>query len=577
MSSKWSTDGLHLPVMAVSPRVLSAAQSASPRRDFIPIILLVVICAAATIFLSFQVLAHRAYPFDNDEAAHAVPALLMLRELQTGDLAGFAREVYGQDFYPPGAAVFLIPAYLVAGPSPVVARLASVAALILAMLVLFALARAIDPARGAVAGLIAVTLTLTARPLLTNAGLAMLEAPGLLVCLLLLWAYVRAARRPSVARFVAVGVLLAAAFLTKYTYGLVTLAAVGLSELVEASVRHERSGLPRRWLLMFGPFLLLLAAWFFRPGQLTAFVDYTQPLDGGQSWLAATHALYYLRSFAIHSAPSALFALVNLAAVLWALFAWRDVGIRVILLYFLFGMGAVMLVNHPPNPRFIATFVPAAQLLTGLMIVRRWPRSAPDAPGQARAEATIRRAAPAIVVLGLAALPVVYARYAHYASLLEARLETSPELAAMADWIAAAAPTDGPVYLINPWDQFGPQQIAWSMARQTSAPPPDVIARVLEPASPATTATLAAEVTGAGASALVLIEGGPWGAPFWPDYTTALEGRLQELDRRAFRLESYAVSAWLDDNSLVDADWAAVKAGSRQQMDVGVIIYELLP
>lgn len=138
--------------MAVNPRVLNAAQSVSPRRDSIPILLLIVICAAATTYLALQVLAHRAYPFDNDEAAHAVPALLMLRELQTGDLAGFAHEVYGQNFYPPGTAVPLMPAYLIVGASPAVPRLMSVAALSASLVVLFALARAIDPARGAAPG-----------------------------------------------------------------------------------------------------------------------------------------------------------------------------------------------------------------------------------------------------------------------------------------------------------------------------------------------------------------------------------------------------------------------------------------
>lgn len=561
--------------MTVTPRVSSPAQSVSPRRDFIPIILLLVICAAVAIFLTAQVLAHRAYPFDNDEAAHAVPALLMLRELQAGDLVGFAREVYDQNFYPPGAAVIMIPAYLLAGPSPAVARLASIGALLGALLVLFALARQIDPDRGAAAGLIAVVLTLTARPLLINSGLAMLEAPGLLVCLLALWAYARATRQPSAAVLSLVGVLLAAAFLTKYTYGLVTLAAIGLSELVEAINRRDGTGLLRRWSLMFAPFLLLMAIWFIRPGQLAAFVDYMRPLDSDSSWVAPANGLYYLRSFALHSAPSPYFALVNLAAVLWAFAAWRDAAIRAVLLYLLLGLAAVMLVNHPPNPRFITTFVPAAQLLTGLMIVRLWPRRAPDGPGTNQPGKGFRLAILAVVsLIGLTALPTIYARYVNYSTLFEARLETSPELAGMADWIADTAPADGTIFLINMWDQFGPQQLAWEIARQTGAPPPRVIARVLEPASPANTAALAAEMAAENASALVLIEGSPWGAPFWPDYTAALEANLQQLDRREFRLTSYAVSDWLDENSLVGNDWEALREQSQEQLAINVILYD---
>ena len=546
-------------------------------------IVVIVINLLVTVFLARQVLAHGDYPFDNDEAAHALPALLMAEALEKGDWRGFVTEVYGQNFYPPGIAAFLIPVYLVAGPPAETARLVSVAALFLANLVLFALARLIDPGRGAVAGVIAVILTLTARPLLTNSALAMLEMPGLLLCLLLLWIYVLSLRRHSAAPLMLTGILLAAVFLTKYTFGLVALAAVGGNELIELrSASMRREGL-RRWISLFGPFLIIMAIWFVRPGQLSTFFDYTQPLSDGQAWLSWANVLYYPRSLALHSTPSYLFAIVNLAGLIWGVINWRDAGVRVLVLFFAAGMAAVMFVNHPPNPRFITPFAPAIQLLTGLMIVRLWPAGARSEVRAAAEQGTGEKHSFAWRVLGLgiigaialASVPSVAARYTHYSSLLEARMETSPVLEEVAEWIATNIPAGDPIYLINFWDQFGPLQLQWTLATRTDGRPPAVIGKVLEPAEAEKTVALADEVQSSGSAALVVIEGGPWGTPFWPEYTAAMQSNLKEIARRDFVVEYYHISDWLDQNTLAGADWEMVKADSLETLEIGVIVYEV--
>lgn len=566
----------------------SPNQKPSPirRTDGILLVIVLAIGLALALFLTHAVMAHAEYPFDTDEAAHALPAVLMAQELREFDIAGFVREVYGQDFYPPGTAIFLIPAYLIAGPSQTVARLVSVVTMILSLLVMFALARAIDPRRGAAAGLIAVLLTITAQPLLTYAGLSMLEAPGLLASLLLLWSYVRAAKKPAASRLVLSGLLLAAVFLIKYTYGLVALAAIGASELVEWGLSRSRWDFPRRWVWLFGPYLAIMALWFARPGQLGTFFDYTRPLAEEQSWLSLNNLAYYPRSYAIHSAPSAWFALVNGAALLWAAVRWRDTGIRVLWLYFVIGMVAMMVINHPPNPRFIATFVPAAQLLTGLLIIDLWPgRKLINGSQNGWTESSQIQARPrrfakiaALTVISLLALiswPVVIARYTNYSSLLEARLETSPELAAMTDWVVETVPPGGGVYMINPWDQFDRLQLEWQLATRLGTRPPAVESQVLVPATPELVDDLAAEILGGEAAALVLVEGGPWGAPFWPDYSAGFGDQLREVDRRSFHLEFYDVSGWLDENSIVDTNWEILMAEAHQKMDIGIVVYAI--
>ncbi len=74
------------------------------------------------------------------------------------------------------------------------------------------------------------------------------------------------------------------------------------------------------------------------------------------------------------------------------------------------------------------------------------------------------------------------------------------------------------------------------------------------------------------ATHLVLVEGGPWGAPFWPDYTAAFGDTLREVDRQSFTLTNYRVADWLDQNSLT-AYWPQVKADSQQTLELGVIVY----
>ncbi len=538
---------------------------------FLIVLLLNLIVAA---FLIDGVLGIAGYPFDADEANHALPALRMSNELRDGDLAGFAAEVGAQDFYPPGGAARLLPIFLTVGPSVNAARLASVVTLFLAVLVLFALAIEIDREHGWVAGLAAALLTLTSRPLLLYAGLSMLETVGLLASLLFLWAYIRATKQPGTGRFLVVSLLLAAVFLIKYSYGLVALATVGLSELLvlPALLRQPAwpSGVARRWLPLFGPFALVLGAWFLSPGQLQSFFGYAQPLAAEEAWLSLRNAIYYPRSLALHYSPSLLFAVVYAAALVWAALRWRDNAVRIVLLFFLFGMASVMFLNHPPNPRFIAPFAPAAHLLVGLMVADLW---AAIHARQGRWQVAAVGLA-VVAVLAVVGLSTVASRFRFAQSVLEARVETSPALAGMAGWVAATVEPGAPVLLVNYFDQFSPAIVEWGLAMDQQATPAHVTGRLLEPASAAETAALREAVRSGDDAYLVLVEGSPWGAPFWPDYTATMGDMLQEVGRHSFRVVNFEAGDWLDENN-VDADWETVKAAAEQTIDVTLIVYRI--
>lgn len=559
--------------MVATPPLSAHAPTRPARATWFAFALLLLINLAVTVFIGLGVWAVRDYPFDTDEASHTLPALRMSNELLAGDGRGFVGEVLAQTFYPPAGAVPLIPLFVLNGPSVTGARLAATATFFLAVLVLFGLAITIDPQTGWLAGLIAGLLTLTVRPLLLYAGLSMLEAPGLLVSLLFLWAYAVAVRSGQPLWFGLTSVLMAAVFLTKYSYGVVAVGAALLAELpiMITVLRRGEAGLAlrRRWLPLFGPLALVLLLWFLRPGQLANFLGYSRPLSTAEPWLSLRNAVYYPRSFALHGLPSVWFAPVTVAGLIWGLTRWRDGAVRAVWLFFVLGMASVMVLNHPPNPRFIAPFIPAAHLLVGLMIAGLWRRFRSDT-GLRRSWAAAGLGVAALLVL--ASVPTVIPRYRYAHSVLQARLETSPALAQTAVWLAETVGPGARVTMVNFFDQFSPPIVEWALAAQAGANPAVVDGVVLAEATPATTTALREAVLAGDATHLVLVEGGPWGAPFWPDYTAAFGDTLRETDRRSFRLVNYRVADWLDENQLGQA-WEMVKAYSRQALELTVIVY----
>lgn len=545
------------------------------RRGLCVVLLL---AAAAAFFLGRDVLAISHYPFDIDEANHALGGLSMAGALEAGDPAGFVRAFYRQDFYPPGVAWLKGLAFWAFGATTSVARLFSVGSLAAALLVIYGIGVELDRRRGWLIGLVAVVLTLTMRPLLLTAGLAMLEAPGLLASMALLYAYLLVLKRPSRSRFLLVSLLLAGTFLTKYTYGVVGIATLALAELFALLEAPGTAGarvataVRTRWLWLFGPFFLVLLVWFARPGQAVAFLGYTRPLDSAEPWLSLDNLLFYPRSLVLHNLPSPLILPVSLAALVWAAVQWRNPRVRLLGIYFLVGMASIMLVNHPPNPRFIVTFVPALHLLTAAFVA--WLVGRLQAGGgQSK---VYRLGLTAVIVLFVLSLPTAANRYRLYGSLIRAVVETSPGTAELARWIDDQVPPDAPVLLVNYWDQFGPPALAWERGANGSplyAADFAVDGRLLVPATAVALAELEAQLTPG--SYLVLLEGGPWGVPFWPDYTAALQDRLVEHSRERFTLQYTDVADWLEDSMVTPDAWEQARSDSRYRLDITAIVYEV--
>ena len=557
------------------------------RQNWVALLLIMLLAAAAVFIIAQQVIAYQDYPFDSDEANHANRGLALYLELRAGDFSGFAREFYGQDFYPPGASGILALFFSLFGTTAVVARLFSAIALFLAMPVMLALSIEMDEKVGWLGGVIAVVLTLTAQPILINSALAMLEAPGLLISLLLLWAYVRAIKNPSRQRLLLTSALLAATFLTKYTFGVITMAALILLELsllLPALFKDQQNNrlvwlkqqLQQRWIWLFGPFALVMLLWLGSPTKLAGFFGFTRPLSDSEPWLTTANLLFYPRSFALHYSPSPLFALVTAVSLIWAVFNWRDTGVRLLLIYFVSGMTIIMLVNHPQNPRFIATVAPAAHILTGVMAARAVGRWRTKQKPRATAVALVLAGA-AFLVISILSVPTVWERLRTYPSVMGVAYETSPTTNDLAAWIAEHIPYEERFFVVNYWDRFSPQTLAWYLGANSSSANAysDLLmpATVLEAASPKNLADFEEEIKASQVNYIVLLSGGPWGAPAWPDYTSALANSFAPIATNSFTIEQFGGSNWLKNSLLTQDEWEKVKADSKYLLDIEATIY----
>ena len=209
-------------------------------RRCLPVLFGVARVGVVAAFVLLGLHAHRVLVLDGlplhaDEAGHALPAARMALALSQGDLPGFAsaslRELVWPFMHPWVIASF----FLVFGISAHVARVSSLLTFGAALCLLPSFARAISPKDAGASG--------AAPPMLgwLSAAILVTAAPWGLVCTVMgeplamlltvstLWAAARAADGRGPAAHALCGLLAAAAFFTKYGYGLPLIAAVLLA------------------------------------------------------------------------------------------------------------------------------------------------------------------------------------------------------------------------------------------------------------------------------------------------------------------------------------------------------------
>lgn len=549
------------------------------------LLVVILLDALVAVLVGRQIVAYRDYPFDTDEAFHANGGLMLAMDLRAGDLGAFVVDSYRQSAYPPAFSWLEAPVFLIAGASPLAARMCSLACLLAAALVMYAIGLELDERFGWLVGLVAAALTLSAQTILAYAAMAMLEVPGLLVSLAALWAYLRATKRPTSWRLVLVSLLMALTVLTKYPYGTVVVPTILVMEVVRAALvaasqrattRVASTISYKRWLWLFGPLILVMLAWFARPYKIAAFFEYATSQPQQVALFSVENLVYYPRSIALHYAPSPVWALLTLAGALWAIARWRDERLRLFLIYLAIGL-LVMTVKLQKHPRFIATIAPAAHVLTGATLawlIAKWRE------GRARAPRAMIVAAVALALCIVASVPVLVERFTAFPSLMQIQYQTDPHSSDLADWIAAQV--DGQrFYLVNPWDQFSAAAIEWRRAARDTRPGarfadvfvPSVF---LKKAEPENIEELRRAIRSSGARYVVALEGGPEGEQVWPDYIGAMGDMLEPVAHQEFTVEQWQrdIVQWLK-RSLLTRQELERKSASRYTMHIQATVYRV--
>jgi hypothetical protein len=269
--------------------------------------------------------------------------------------------------------------------------------------------------------------------------------------------------------------------------------------------------------------------------------------------------------------------LLTLAGVIWAAVCWRDERLRLFLVYFVIGM-VVMTAKLQKHPRFIATVVPAAHVLTGAMLAwlaARWRA------GWARAKSATILVAAALAICAGSTAPALAERFAAFPSLMQVQYQTDPRSNDLAAWVAAQVPNGQRFYLVNPWDQFSAAAMEWRLA--TSGPQPvtrfaDVFVPsvFLKKARPENVADLRRAIRASGTQYVVVLEGGPEGEQVWPEYAAAMDDILDPVADREFTIQQWQrdVIQWLK-RSLLTLRELESRSASRYVMHIRATVYRV--
>ncbi|MFT5193663.1 MAG: hypothetical protein ACI9EW_000085 [Cellvibrionaceae bacterium] len=532
-----------------------------------PYIVLGITLAIVAISLRRVIVAYQDYPYFFDEAIHANGGLALAVDVWNRNLLGFLQTFYSQGFYPPTFSVFKAFAYVFFGPTTLVARSFSLLSLIIGQLVIFFFARQVyknteidkfASVKGGWVGLTAVLLTLTSLPLLNASTQVMLEAPSLLISFVFLWLYFQSfiVEKASRRQLVSTSLVLVAVFLTKYTYGLAMVGTVGLMELSFIDWRGSDTifakikGKLNRWLWLVAPFVVCLLIWLGTSYKFGEFFGYitAQPNEAQWSW---EQLVFYPRNIVFQQLPSPLFGAVSLLGLGWGLTKWNRPGIRLLLIYFGVGM-LEMLLNFPKIPRFITTFLPAAHMLTGLMLVsilwqKKWN--------------TLHWILAGITGLSLLwAVPVLFGRYSTLKPLMQAQMKTAPAVNDIPQWVDEQIPDDSRFYIVNFFELVNMESLAWGMIadggkRSGEFEDYHMPGGLLKEPTAENIEAFRQDVLKSDVDFILVIEGGDWGRG-WPAYDRNLSDLVEYHAHREFPIEvvnrPYLLWTTMIDQSVAD-------------------------
>jgi len=309
--------------------------------------------------------------FEWDEAAHSIKGLLIAHDVKTGNWLGLLYDTYRQVYWPPLHSWLTGIAFVFCEPSAVVARTVSLIMFLLTAAVIYLTALQLQQSSKEVAAVVATCLFLTCPLIITFAGQAMLEVPGLFFVSLALLVYAWLNARPHSAPAHAwLGISIALAYFTRTNYGILLILAWGITTLLGGG---PRAFLSRANFYTLLPLILAFAIWFAYPPKISSTLAALVNVPWGMEEPYSLEGFCYYPNVILHLFGSIWRSVVPVAALFLAVSYWRRPPIRFLILISLILVG-LALAHHQRVERHMFPMIPPLVLITGFVFAENWNR-----------------------------------------------------------------------------------------------------------------------------------------------------------------------------------------------------------
>ncbi len=409
-----------------------------------------------------SIYALQSCPPSFDETVHLLPAIQVANDLRRLDFVAFWKHSSTQDqlaYYPFLYSWLVAPFFLAWPPSLAVGRSTGIIFLGLSILIGFLLAGELSPHPSWrwLAGLTTAGMTMAALPLWAYAGLAYVEAAGLLVSIWALYCYVKSdTNRVTPVWLVACSLSVVGALLVRYSFGVLLAGSLALSEFL-GCLFVRRMPL-KRWLYLCGPAALLVLYWFSQPGKLSGFWAYSHLQEPNMEEWSIPSLTYYPRILAQLYIPDGLLAALVVAGVVVGLCQIRQHRHRAMLSYLVFGL-VVLTVVPLKLPRYACTVASVAFVIAGGGAVA-WAATRLAAS----LRSTVARVCAvllAVLLLGTQASSALW-RLSYLDAAQEAVYSTTPDTSRAYQFIIEHTLAQGVrPFILNSWYAFNQYSLVW--------------------------------------------------------------------------------------------------------------------
>lgn len=363
-------------------------ESSSLSRGKLALVSIVVASALAS-YLVYHFLLVNQLPFRSDEAQRSLSSLFLTRFLRSGHWFSFFSLSYSLSYYPFVFYWLTSASFLLIGESFEAARLVSLLFFFLAPIVMYFIAKELSKTKGNFIGLTAAFLWLTSPAVLVVSSTANMEISGVFFSLAVVLSFLWALRREQLRFYLLTCFLMIVLLLFKYNFAAFTILSVLIVYLGKIGYSPKKL-VARESLLLFGPLVLVALVWFFpvsrdlqvhlvnpRSSAIIAMVPFLTDMFGFASFYSTKaftpmdQLLYYPSRFPGTYTFSWLTAALMGAAAIYCLRYWKDLRVRLLLVFFwlYFIAGEYMMVK---SERHLVLALPALFMLTGLFLSRAW-------------------------------------------------------------------------------------------------------------------------------------------------------------------------------------------------------------